>query len=102
MKISDSPHSVIARSSAGPDDHGEFGHVGACHCSNQLSPIFGNATLLCISTNHETADVLQEDEGDMSLGTQLDEVCPLEGRFREKNAVVGNDTDLLAVDPGIA
>ena len=38
----------------------------------------------------------------MPLGAELDEVGPLEGGLGEENTVVGNDTDLLAVDAGEA
>lgn len=97
-----SPHSVVARPGAGSKYHGKFGHLGACHRGDQLSPVFGNSALLRVGTNHEPADVLQEDEWDMPLGAELDEMCPFERGFGEENPVVGNDTDLFAVDAGEA
>lgn len=52
------PHSIITRPSTCSEYYGEFRHLGACYRSNQLSPVFSNAALLGVGTNHETADVL--------------------------------------------
>ncbi len=53
--------------------------------------------MLVLAADHEAGDVLQEQQGDIALATQLDEVRALERRFGEQDAVVGDDADRMAV-----
>lgn len=92
------PHAVIPRSSAGSEDDGEFGHVSASDGRDQLCAVLGDPPFLRVGADHESADVLQEDKRDVSLGAELDEVRAFERGLREKNPVVGQNANLLAVD----
>ena len=59
-----------------------------------------NTAGLVFATNHEARGVLQEYQWDAALVTQLDEVRALLRRFREENAVVGDNADAVTVDAG--
>ena len=50
----------------------------------------------------EAGDVLEEDERNAPLGTQLDKVCSLQRAFGEEDAVIGEDADGHAVNMGEA
>lgn len=76
--------------------------MGARDGGDQLRPVFGNPALLRVGPDHEAADVLEKNERDISLGAELDEVCPLEGGFGEEDPVVGKDAHLVSVDAGEA
>src|SRR5262249_62014971 len=58
-----------------------------------LGTILGDAARLVLAADHEAGNVLQEQERDAALATQLDEMGALEGRLGEQNAVVGDDAD---------
>ena len=67
-----------------------------------LAPSLGDAAVLVLAADHEAGDVLQEHQRDAALVAQLDEVRALERRLAEQDAVVGDDADLVAPDPGEA
>ena len=96
--IENIPHPVVPRSSTCAYHYREFGDIGASNGSNEFGAVLGNATFLGIGAHHEAADVLEEDEGYTTLGAELDEVRAFEGGFREEDAVVCEDTDLIAVN----
>ena len=58
--------------------------------------------MLVFAPDHEAGDVLQEDQRHAPLAAQLDEVGALERRLREQDAVIGDDADRVAVEPGEA
>lgn len=64
--------------------------------------MLGDTARLVVLADHEAGDVLQEQQRDAALVAQLDEVGALLGRFGEQDAVVGDDPDRVAVDPGEA
>ena len=67
---------------------------------DQLGAVAGDAAVLVLPADHEAGDVLQEHQRDAALVAQLDEVRALERGLAEQDAVVGDDPDLVAVDPG--
>ena len=69
---------------------------------HHLGAILGDATALVLRAHHVARDVLQEQEGDLLGGTQLDEVGGLEGALAEEHAVVGQDAAGQALDVGEA
>src|SRR5215472_736530 len=79
-------HAVIAGSVTASDDHRELGNLGARHRGHHLGTILGNAASFVFLTNHESGDVLQEDERYAALAAKLDKVCAFERRFRIEHA----------------
>ena len=53
--------------------------MGTCYCGYELCTVLGYPALFGIGANHEAAYVLEEDEGNVALGAELDEVCAFEG-----------------------
>ena len=51
-----------------------------------------------VLTNHKAGDVLQENEGNITLGAKLDEMCRLESALRKQNTVIADDADRIAPD----
>mmetsp|Transcript_36375 Transcript_36375/g.91400 ORF Transcript_36375/g.91400 Transcript_36375/m.91400 type:complete len:593 (-) Transcript_36375:82-1860(-) len=84
-------HAVVAGTKAAPDDEGDLGHLGVGHRHHHLGAVLGDAARLVLLPHHEACDVLQEDEGDASLGAQLHKVRPLQSALGEHDAVVGHD-----------
>src|SRR5207244_2527504 len=48
----------------------------------------GDTFIFIFPANHEPGDVLQKDQRDCSLTTELDEMCPFLCRFGKKDSVV--------------
>ena len=76
-------HAVVTCSVAPADHDGQLGHVRARNCADHLRAVLRDAALLGVLSDHESADVLQEDQWDVALGAQLDEVSSLETAFAE-------------------
>lgn len=93
-------HAIVARTVAGANDDGEFRHVSARYGVDELCTVFGDAAGLGVFADHETTNVLEEDERDVALGAELDEVRALETGFAEEDAVVADDPHAIAVDAG--
>lgn len=49
-----------------------------------------------------TSDINEEEQRYLALGTQLNEMCRLEGRWREENSIIGDNSDFVTVDIGEA
>ena len=47
-----------------------------------------------------TGDVYEEQEGDLSLRAQFNEMCRFQGRLREENSIVRNNTHRVPMDVG--
>lgn len=77
----DSPHAIITRSGTCTEYDGEFRDFSTGDGSYQLSAVFRNPAFLRVCSDHETADVLQKDKGNVALRTELDEVCAFESGF---------------------
>lgn len=73
------PHPVISSASARSYYDGEFWHVGAGDCGDELGAVFRYPSFFGVSADHEATYVLQEDERDVPLGAKLDEMCAFEG-----------------------
>src|SRR5207302_11009000 len=54
-----------------------------------------DALELRLLADHESRDVLEEDQWNVSLAAELDEVRPLQRALREEHAVVRQDTDRI-------
>src|SRR5262245_26447855 len=65
---------------------------------DHLRAVLGNATDLGFTSDHEAGDVLQEDEWDAALVTQLDEMRRLESGLTEKDSIVGDNADWVSVN----
>src|SRR5260221_1332972 len=90
-------HAVVARAERAADDHGELRHLRARDRRNHLGAVLGDAAVLVLLAHHEAGDVLQEEQRNAALRRELDEVRALQRRFREEDAVVGEDRDRIAV-----
>ncbi len=95
-------HAVVAGAETAADDDGEFRHLGGGDGGDHLGAVAGDAAVFVLAADHEAGDVLQEDERNAALGAEFDEVGAFEGRFAEQDAVVGDDTDRVAVNAGKA
>ena len=58
--------------------------------------------MLVFLADHEAGDVLQEHQWDAALGAQFDEMRALLRRFGEQDAVVGDEANRIAIQPGEA
>ena len=56
--------------------------------------------MLVFLADHEAGDVLQEHQRDAALGAQFDEMRAFLRRFGEQDAVVGDEANRIAVQPG--
>src|SRR5438270_403268 len=90
-------HAVIAGSEAAADDQRQLWHAGAGDSRDHLGPVLGDAAGLIFAADHETSDILQENERNTALGAELDEMCTLESGFGEQDTIVGDDTDGIAI-----
>ncbi|MNN06427.1 hypothetical protein D3C81_1192170 [compost metagenome] len=64
--------------------------------------MLGDAAGFVLLADHETGDVLQEQQRDATLAGQFDEVRAFLRRFREEDAVVGQDRHGVSVQVGKA
>lgn len=78
-----SPHPVIPCPSAGAKHNGELRNVGTGDGGDKLGAVFGYASFFGIGADHETANVLKKHKRDVTLRTQLDEMCAFEGGLGE-------------------
>ena len=79
-----------------------FGTTELATACTILAPSLAMPPRSYCAADHEAGDVLQEDQRDAAQVAQLDEVRGLERRLREQHAVVGDDADEEAVQPGEA
>lgn len=89
---------VVPGAEATSDDDGQLGDVRTCDCADHFRTVLGNATFLCLGTDHISRDVDKEKQRDLALRAQLDEMRRLKRRRREKDAIVRDDTHGKAVD----
>src|SRR5580700_4113456 len=101
-RVGAAAHRVIARAERAADDHRELRDSRAGDGGDHLGAVLSDAARLVLPAEHEAGDVLQEDQGNPALVTQLDEVGALERGLAEQDAVVGDDADGVAVDAGEA
>jgi hypothetical protein len=101
-RVGPAAHAVVAGAEAAAQDHGELGYPGRGHRGHHLGAVLGDAPGLVLAADHEPGDVLQEHQRDTALAAELDEVRALERGLREQDAVVGDQADRIAVEPGEA
>ena len=95
-------HAVVAGAVGAADDHGVAGHARVGDGVDELGGMFRDAAALRVRADHEAGDVLQEQDRRSALVAQFNEMRALHGGFGEQNAVVGEDADRLAMNPGEA
>jgi hypothetical protein len=49
-------------------------------------------------TNHESSDILQEHEWNVSFSTHLDKMSSLLCALRKQDSVIGNNTNWMAIE----
>src|SRR5712692_3528347 len=76
-------HAVVPRAEAAADDYRELRHDAACDRGHHLRAVLGDPTSLVLPADHEAGDILQEDERNAALITELDEVRRLQRRLAE-------------------
>src|SRR2546430_1897601 len=91
-------HAVVPRAKAAPDDHCELRDDAAGDGGDHLRAVLGDAARLVLLADHESADVLEEDERHAALIAELDEMRRPERRLAEQNAVVRDDAASEALD----
>jgi hypothetical protein len=95
-------HRVVACAERTAGDDRELRHVRTGDGGHELGPVARDPTLLVLLADHEAGDVLQEDERDLAFRRQFDEVGALLGGLGEQHALVRQDRDGIALDPGEA
>mmetsp|Transcript_17054 Transcript_17054/g.33362 ORF Transcript_17054/g.33362 Transcript_17054/m.33362 type:complete len:254 (+) Transcript_17054:350-1111(+) len=100
--IGTATHAIVTSTVGVADDAGNLGHVCTRDCSDKFSAILGDTFSLIFATNHESGDILQEDNGGAALAAKFHKVCSLEGRLRKENTIVGDNTNILALNFGKA
>src|SRR5437870_1540070 len=98
--VGSSTHSVVAGAVGPADDYREFRNCRVRDCIHHLGAVFGDSTVLELFTHHEAGDVLQKDQGNVSLRAEFDEVRRLESAFRKQNPIVADDPDGISPDAG--
>ncbi len=91
-------HTVVSRTIGGADDAGDFGDGGGRDCVDHFGPVLSDTLVLVLLADHESSDVLQEDERHLALRANLNKIGALCRSLAEENAVVGDDAHLLVVD----
>ena len=92
------PHSVVSRASTTTKHDRKLWYIRACDRRDELCPVLGNATGLCIFAHHEAGNVLQKHERYVALTAELNEMRTFEGGLGEQDAIVRDDSDLLAIN----
>ena len=92
-------HAVVAGTKAAAGNDGDFRHRGTGDGGDHLRAMFGDALILIFAADHETGDVLQEQQGYFALAAQLDEMRALLCALRKQDAVVGDDANRHSLDP---
>ena len=82
------------------DDDRELRNVHAGHGGDQFSTVLGDTAGFVGLADHESRDVLQEDEWNPSLPAEFHKVGAFLAGFREQDTVVGHNANLVAVDVG--
>ncbi len=95
-RVRPTAHAVVASAKGTPDDDRELRDPGAGDGGHHLGAIAGNAAIFVFATDHETGDVLQKEQRDAALRAEFDEMRGFQRRFREQDAVVGDDADRIA------
>ena len=95
-------HAVVASAVRTADEHRELRDSAVGHSSDHLGAILRDATDLGVTADHIAGGVLKEQQRDRPLVAQLDEVRGFQRVFGEDDAVVRDDADLVAPDPGEA
>src|SRR5690348_824230 len=85
-RIGAAAHGVIAGAETAADDDREFRHVGAGDRGDHLGAVLGDAAGLVFLADHETGDVLEEDERNAALCTELYKVRSFQRALREQDA----------------
>ncbi|ENN86135.1 hypothetical protein RHSP_33009 [Rhizobium freirei PRF 81] len=101
-RIGAAGHAVIAGTEGATDQHGDLRNLGRRNGRHQLRTVLGYTLSLVFPANHETGDVLQEDERNFALRAKFDEMRAFQRRLREEHAVIGDDANGNAVDMGEA
>src|ERR671913_225877 len=99
-RVRTAAHPVVAGTEAAADDHGEFWNLSARHSGHHLGTMARDAFVFVFAADHEAADVLQEHERYLALAAKFDKVRRFLRAFGKQDAVVRNDSDRHAFDPG--
>src|SRR5450830_1737941 len=86
-------HAVITGTETATDDHGQLRYCCGRDRSDHLRAIASDAFVFIFAADHEAGDVLQEDQWDLALTTELNEMGTLERRLRKQDAIVGDDAN---------
>ncbi|MND99129.1 hypothetical protein D3C80_915060 [compost metagenome] len=95
-------HTVVTGTEAAADDYSEFRYLGAGHGGDQLGAVLGDPAGLVFLADHETGNVLQEQQRDATLAGQLNEVRAFLRGFGKQDPIVGEDRHRVAVQVGKA
>src|SRR5690606_28778803 len=67
-------HAVVPGPEGATNDHGEFRHGSGGYSRDHFGAMARDAFVFVASSNHEAADVLQENQGNLALAAQFDEM----------------------------
>ncbi len=98
--ISSSAHTIVTSTIRSSEDQGHLRNFSSSNSINKLSTVFSNTFMFEFLSDHETSDVLEEKKRNSSLSAQFDEMGSLLSRFREQDAIVGNNSDFMSVKSG--
>jgi hypothetical protein len=72
-------HAVVARAIRATNKNGDFGNVRRGDGGDEFGAVLGDTAFFVSLSDHETSDVLEEEERNAALRAQLDEVSSLQG-----------------------
>lgn len=98
--VSTATHTVVTGTVGTTNDDSEPLNTRANDSVDELGTVLGNTTSLGLRSDHEARNVLEEDQRDITLLTELDEVGALQRRLRVQGTVVGKDANLVVVNGG--
>ena len=91
-------HAVVAGAVGGAHHERDHRDAAVAHGVDELRTVLDDAALLVAGADHESGDVLQEQDRHVHPVAQLDELGALVGLLAEQDAVVGEDAHGIAVD----
>lgn len=91
-------HTVVTSAITPANDDRQLWYICARNGANHLGAILRDATLLGLGAYHVTCHINEEEQRYLALRAQLYEMCRLQRRLREQDAVIGHNANGVAVN----
>jgi len=95
--VSSTAHTIVTSSVRCTKDCCNLRYICVSYCAYKLCTVFSNTFRLYFLSDHEASNVLQENDGYLSLWAELNKVSPLHRAFTKQDTIVRYNTDWVAV-----